>query len=229
MNLTLIGGLAAGMMLAGLAFIYLLLRRNARWWPEDSLQWAGVALSALLVAVAGYGLVLALTYEPYVPTTGTATVVEDQVLDEEAQNFRFRLVDSNETRALEDYEGQVVLLNFWATWCAPCLEEMPALSRLQTTFADRGLVVLTVSDEAPAELAAFEERMPIATVSGYLEDVRELPQPYRQMLDARPMTFLIDAEGRIRRALIGSRDFATFADLVAPYLDDALATTSAVR
>jgi peroxiredoxin len=61
-----------------------------------------------------------------------------------APSFELTADDGSGAR-LEDYRGKYVLLNFWATWCAPCVEEMPALSRLHNDFSDEGLVVLGVS------------------------------------------------------------------------------------
>ena len=58
-------------------------------------------------------------------------------------------------RTLAELQGQVVLLNFWATWCTPCRREMPMLSKLQREHADEGLVVLYVSLEEPEVLAPF--------------------------------------------------------------------------
>jgi thiol-disulfide isomerase/thioredoxin len=61
-----------------------------------------------------------------------------------------------EDAALTDLKGQVIVLNLWATWCAPCVEEMPSLNTLAKDYADRGVVVVPVSlDRALAEAAAF--------------------------------------------------------------------------
>jgi len=64
----------------------------------------------------------------------------------------FALVDLNgDAVRLSDFEGRPVLLNFWATWCAPCRVEMPELARAAADYADRGLVVLPVNQEETAE------------------------------------------------------------------------------
>ena len=64
------------------------------------------------------------------------------------------------TIAMGDLRGKVVLLNFWATWCEPCLEEMPALERLSRAYRERGLVVLALSvdREGPAVVRTFLRR-----------------------------------------------------------------------
>jgi thiol-disulfide isomerase/thioredoxin len=88
-----------------------------------------------------------------------------------------------ETISLHGYSGKVLLLSFWATWCAPCLEELPWLQGFYEAERDRGLAVLTVNMQEPDEVAlrfarALDLRMPIARYSGPLDDalqVRSLP------------------------------------------------------
>jgi thiol-disulfide isomerase/thioredoxin len=65
------------------------------------------------------------------------------------------------TLALGDLLGKVVVLNFWATWCEPCLEEMPAMERVSRTYQDRGLVVLAVAvdREGASVVALFLKRL----------------------------------------------------------------------
>ncbi|HLM79951.1 MAG TPA: TlpA disulfide reductase family protein, partial [Terriglobales bacterium] len=60
----------------------------------------------------------------------------------------FTLQDSDHKVTLSQFRGQVVVLNFWATWCPPCVEEMPSLVRMTTRFKDKGVVVLAVSIDA---------------------------------------------------------------------------------
>src|SRR5690242_6086644 len=63
----------------------------------------------------------------------------------------FVVQDSDRKVALHDYKGKVVVLNFWATWCPPCVEEMPSLVRLQQQFKDKGVTVLAVSIDADGD------------------------------------------------------------------------------
>lgn len=87
------------------------------------------------------------------------------------------------TIGLHDYTGEVLLLSFWASWCTPCIEELPWLQRFYEAERDRGLAVLTVNMQEPDDVAlrfarANDLRMPIARYSGSLDDalrVRSLP------------------------------------------------------
>ncbi len=99
-------------------------------------------------------------------------------------------------------EGEVVLLNFWATWCPPCRKEMPSMAELHNKFAERGLKIVAVSvDRDASDLAAF---------------VREYKLPFQVLHDADsavshnygvfryPETFLIDRQGNVRYHLVGA-------------------------
>lgn len=214
--------LAVLMMVVGAAFIYLILRSNARPVPADGLQWLGVGISALLVAFSGLLLVLALIPEqPFVLTDPTD--VSPAELDQPAGNFSFRLVEDNTEKTLADYRGNVVLLNFWGTWCLPCIGELPELNRLHETYADDGLVVLTISDETRAELQDFSMTLPLKTVSGYIVSRTVLPEPFQRTSAVRPATFVIDRQGVIRAYLKGAGNFDYFEQLVQPYLQAPIA------
>ena len=118
-----------------------------------------------------------------------------------------RLQDLDGTiHALEDYRGKVVLVNFWATWCEPCREEMPSIERLRASLAGRPFAVLAVN------LAEPESR-----VRGYLNQVRlafpvllDYDRTASRAWKARylPATFIVDPEGRVRYAYFGELDWS---------------------
>lgn len=106
-----------------------------------------------------------------------------------------------ETVTLSDLQGQAVILNFWATWCAPCRAEMPALERVYQAGQDKGLVVLGVNQMEPKErverfLAEMKVTFPIV-----LDFDAEVGRIYR--VYAMPTTYFIDRQGVIRDVVIG--------------------------
>ncbi len=100
--------------------------------------------------------------------------------------------------------GKVVLVNFWATWCAPCVEEMPALARLRARLATRGFEVLAVNQgEMPARVTAWAERSGLDLP---LPMDREKSVARAWKVRALPTTFVVDTAGRIRLFAEGELD-----------------------
>jgi peroxiredoxin len=113
---------------------------------------------------------------------------------------------AGDTVVLADLRGEAVMLNIWATWCAPCREEMPGLQQLHETYADAGLRVIGVSIDASGlagEIRHFTEQYGISFT--ILHDPAEsVMRAFRAR--AVPETFLIDREGRVVRRWIGKFD-----------------------
>ncbi len=98
---------------------------------------------------------------------------------------------------LADFSGRVVVLNFWATWCAPCIREMPSLDQLQAALEDRGLAVVAVSiDRAGAKVVLpFAERLGLRHMGLYHDAKAALFKAFG--VTGLPTTFLIDRRGGI--------------------------------
>lgn len=102
---------------------------------------------------------------------------------------------------LADYRGKVVLVNFWASWCPPCVEEIPSLNRLQTKLAGKDFTILGIDMGEDAEtVRRFLEQVP-AEYPVLLDPDDSAVKPWK--LRAFPTTFLIDREGRIRYGYFG--------------------------
>ncbi|HET7670092.1 MAG TPA: TlpA disulfide reductase family protein [Burkholderiales bacterium] len=99
-------------------------------------------------------------------------------------------------RTLADFRGRVVLLNIWATWCAPCREEMPALDRLQAQLGGPGFEVLAVSvdQQGPEVARRFFADVGIKSLAFYID--RSAKAAFQANVAGLPATLLIDAEGR---------------------------------
>jgi thiol-disulfide isomerase/thioredoxin len=116
------------------------------------------------------------------------------------QDLEGKLVD------LKDLRGRVVLVNFWATWCEPCRDEMPSIERLRGKLKGRAFEVLTVNyGESVAKINAFMKRQRIS-LPVLLDPDKEAAAEWRA--GGLPMTFLVDAEGRVRYSAFGECDWS---------------------
>ena len=107
---------------------------------------------------------------------------------------------------LDGYAGQVVVVNFWATWCEPCRDEMPSMQRLREKMAGLPFAILAVNlGEGDARVAAFLERVPVAF--DILMD-RDGAVSRRWQARVLPYTAVIDPQGRIRYTVVGELDWA---------------------
>jgi thiol-disulfide isomerase/thioredoxin len=123
-----------------------------------------------------------------------------------APTMPFTRADDGEI-TLAAFQGRVVLLNFWATWCAPCVHEMPSLDRLQAKLRDEGLDVVAVSvDHAGLDrVKPFFQRQGIGHLSIYLDSAGALSKAFG--INGLPTTLLIDREGRIVGGMEGPADW----------------------
>jgi len=107
--------------------------------------------------------------------------------------------------SLEDYRGRVVLINFWATWCPPCVEEIPSLGRLQQKFSQNELTVVSVDvGEEKARVQEFLKKVP-ARYPVMLDPGGATVSDWK--LRAFPTTFVVDAQGRISLAYFGGLEW----------------------
>ncbi|MEH6646709.1 TlpA disulfide reductase family protein [Sulfitobacter sp.] len=120
----------------------------------------------------------------------------------------FELADRAGRASLEDYRGKYVLVNFWATWCAPCRKEMPHLSELQTEFGGDDFEVLTIATgrNSPQGIVKFFKEVGITNLPRHQDPKQALAS--QMGIFGLPITVLIDPEGREIARLRGDADWA---------------------
>ena len=110
--------------------------------------------------------------------------------------------DSDRKLTLADHRGKVVVLNFWATWCPPCVEEMPSLVELQQRLKDKGVIVLAVSLDA--DEAAYHKFLKDHGVNLLTVRDPDLKSSNLYGTFKYPETYIIDRNGILRRKFIGA-------------------------
>jgi cytochrome c biogenesis protein CcmG/thiol:disulfide interchange protein DsbE len=167
--------------------------------------------AVVVLVVAGVaGLIALLAY-------GVASESPDQsVTGERAPNIELPPLEGGEERSLDDWRGQVVVLNYWASWCEPCREESPLLERWHQRISKQnatvlGVDVLDVTSDAQDFIDEYDLTYP------HLRDKDGSTQDDFGIV-AYPETFVIDREGRIAASRRGPVDDEFMRDNVAPLL-----------
>jgi len=117
----------------------------------------------------------------------------------------FTVQDSDRKVTLSEFRGQVVVLNFWATWCAPCVEEVPSLVQMQEKMKSKGVTVVAVSvDDDPGKYQRFLRDHNVSLLT-----VRDDQQQANLLYGTKkfPETYIIDRNGIMRRKFIGAVDW----------------------
>lgn len=131
-----------------------------------------------------------------------------------APSFTARTVDgSNAVRTLEDYRGKVVVLNIWATWCLPCIREMPTFEQLHQAFrgSDLRIVAVSVDDLVGADSVHKYARGLGVTFDVLLDSTHTIDRVYQ--VTGYPQTFVIAKDGTIRKQWIGEANWASQANM----------------
>src|SRR5215216_5064805 len=159
--------------------------------------------------------------QPVKETPATATTNFEMAPDVEFQTL------AGKSFRLKDLQGQVVLLNFWATYCIPCREEIPALNALQHELESQGLRIVGASlDDSIDGVNAYQQEVAKFEYQVLLGGTDAKVKFQQSVL---PTTYLIDRQGRIRQKIIGARDKAAWEAVVKPLLAEAPATASAAN
>jgi len=150
-----------------------------------------------LTAASLSGLAGAATADPFAALRITPSPARAPMM-----SFDLTTLDGRSLRS-QDLAGKVVLLNFWATWCGPCKEEMPSLARLQTRFDPAKVQILTVTaDRYPQGIRQFFDQLGISLPVLFDED-QEVSRTF--MVRGLPTTVLIGTDGRVSGRAVGPR------------------------
>jgi peroxiredoxin len=130
----------------------------------------------------------------------------------------FALKDlARRTVKLSDYRGKVVLINFWATWCAPCHAEMPELVKWQKQYEGRGLQIIGIT-YPPAKIVNVRKAVKRHAINyTVLLGTRRVAALY-DVGEVLPVTIILDREGRIRGSILGILEPEEFDEKVKPLL-----------
>jgi len=174
----------------------------------------------LLGGIAGF-LLYGLTRSPEPgtpPASESPARVAQRLVGQQAPAFALADIDGQE-RSLAEWNGKVVLLNFWATWCPPCRREIPALIELQERYGPEGLQVVGIAIDQQELVQPYVESMGVnyPALVGEL-DAMDVSRAYGNRYGQLPYTVVIDRQGTIRAVHRGEIEHEEAAALIEPLL-----------
>lgn len=161
---------------------------------RSSLVWLTLAAAALLAAAIGYRLgEFGKSAEATAPATPAIQIFDLVLTDLKGQR-----------QSLGQWRGKILIVNYWATWCHPCREEMPGFSRLQDKYRDKGVQFVGISIDTAAKIVEFQENTPVIypLLIGDM-DVMENSAKLGNIRQALPFTAVFDKRGKLFSTKLG--------------------------
>ncbi|HUD94429.1 MAG TPA: TlpA disulfide reductase family protein [Sphingobium sp.] len=145
-----------------------------------------------------------------------ARAAEKPIVGSPAPAFELTLIDGSKV-SLADLKGQVVLLNFWATWCVPCRKELPTLDAYYGLNAKYGLKVFAITTEGSVPIGQLKKLF----AAMHIPSARRIKGPYGPLTGV-PTNFVIDRAGKLRYARSGAFDLEDLNALLIPLLNESV-------
>ncbi|PCJ23682.1 MAG: thioredoxin [Flavobacteriales bacterium] len=106
---------------------------------------------------------------------------------------------------MADYKGKVIFLNFWATWCLPCVAELPSINKLYNKLKGENIAFLLVSNEKMEKVKAYHQRKKYDVPFHIIDEDGNIPRLYYS--ESIPTTYIINKEGRVVKVSVGAEDW----------------------
>ena len=175
------------------------------------------ALVALAFVLALLGVLLRESLQPAAEDTPPASAIGPAAL------FATALPDlDGKVQPIGRWQGRIVVLNFWATWCAPCRREIPAFMRVRRKFADKGVEFVGIAIDTVKNVSAYAREMGLDYPILVSEDAgMVLANRAGDTSEGLPYTVIVDRDGRIRTAHLGPYTEDVLEQRLLSLLDDA--------
>jgi len=174
-----------------------------------------VIIAGVVALGVGLGLSMYLNQQPELKP---AVIKSTSIVGSKRPDFSMKDVDGK-THDINEYNGKVLIVNFWATWCPPCRREIPALIELQEKYQSKGFTIVGVALDSRQAAVDYVDPMSInyPILVGESEGIA-ISQAYGNQLSVLPYTVVIDRKGIIRHAFAREITLAEAEKLIKPYL-----------
>ncbi|MBI3712287.1 MAG: TlpA family protein disulfide reductase [Burkholderiales bacterium] len=152
---------------------------------------------AVLTALLFIALGAVIAHQKFTPTPAKDHAVQ--------QLWALKLKDSHgKEQALQQWQGKIVVLNFWATWCKPCVQEMPELQALHQELQAKNVQLLGIGIDSPSNISEFAQKHQISypLFAAGMEGTA-LSQSFGNQVGGLPYTALVDQDGKIAKTYMG--------------------------
>lgn len=164
-------------------------------------KWAISIFSIAITFVLGS--LIFMTNFPLKPMVNSISKVQDNI-GKQVYDFDFIDVRTDSLHNISDFEGKVILLNFWGTYCAPCIEEFPDLKQIESDYSDDALVI-ALSDESKDRILRFVSKIESPSIIGSFSS-----ELWIELETFRPLTVIIDKNGIVKDYAFGKKDYNYF-------------------
>jgi thiol-disulfide isomerase/thioredoxin len=185
---------------------YLIRKRSA---VQNSIKWALRTLIFILNILVG--TILFMINFPLKPMVNSLAKVQRNI-GHHLDDFTFTSLSDKKHHSLAEYKGKLVVVNFWATYCGPCLEEFPELIKLEKAYSGR-IEVIVLSDEDPKQILRIVQKLNVPSGIGFYSN-----EKWMNLESFRPVTVILDTEGIIREYKFGRNSYSEFKNMVDRYL-----------
>jgi len=157
------------------------------------------------------GALIFMTNFPLKPMVSSIAEVQKNI-GQKVYDFDFIDIRKDSTYKISDFAGKVILLNFWGTYCGPCIEEFPDLKRIESDHPDK-VWVIALSDENRERIMKFVQKIESPTIVGSFAS-----EKWIDLETFCPLTIIIDKNGIIREYMFGKKDYNFFKSVIVKHL-----------
>jgi len=175
-----------------------------------------VILAGVIALAAGVGLSMYMNKSP--AKTESTEIKSTSIIGSKRPDFTMADVEGSQ-HSISEYDGKVLIVNFWATWCPPCRREIPAFIALQEKYQDKGFTIVGVALDSQQAAIDYVDPMGInyPILVGEMEGIA-VSQAYGNRLSVLPYTVIIDRKGIIQHAFAREITLKEAEKLIKPFL-----------